>query len=106
MPIVWTFHVCCYSCAQDFIIHRVSAADAYAALMRAPCPHCKAHPSYRRSHRLSYLQSVNVPYRKQRGRDVWHWSKHCSHWPAGDYVELNHMPAAEVCNECRALVGS
>jgi len=106
MSTVWTCRLCCFSCGKEFIINRVTVSEAYAALRLIPCPHCAAVPSPGHPHRLSYLQAANLPHRKKRGCQVWHFSQYCSHWPDDDYVELDYPPAAEICNECKALVGS
>ena len=44
-----------------------------------------------------------MAYRRARGRDTWHWSPDCSHWPTFDYEEQQSKPATgELCNECRS----
>src|SRR5215813_9390948 len=106
MSKIWTCHLGCFTCGKDFIINRVDAEGAYAAAALIPCPHCGAAPSTDHTHHLNYLQAVNLPYRRQQESQVWHFSEYCSHWPADDYVELDYPPAAEVCNECKALAGS
>jgi DNA-directed RNA polymerase subunit RPC12/RpoP len=106
MSIVWTCHLCCFSCGKEFIINRVTVADASAAAALVRCPHCGAAPDTSHPHRVSYLQSTNLPYRKKTGCQVWHFSQYCSHWPKDDYVEIDYPPAGQICNECRALVGT
>ncbi len=106
MSFVWTAHLRCFACDKDFVVNRVSVADASAAATLIPCPHCGAASTASRPHRLNYLQRAGLPYRRKNGCEVWHFSAYCSHWPLDDFVELDFPPAEEVCNECRALVGT
>jgi hypothetical protein len=106
MSAVWTCSICCFSCDKEFIVNRLSLADAYTALTMFVCPYCWAVPTASQPHRLNYLQSVNSPYRKKRASQVWHYSEYCSHWPHEGYVEIDFPPRGQVCNECRALAGS
>jgi hypothetical protein len=106
MSTVWTCHLSCFKCGKEFIINRVAVADAYAAVVVIPCPHCGAVPASTQPHHLGYLQSVNLAYRKKRGCQVWHYSQYCSHWPDKDYLELDYPPAGEICNECKALAAT
>ncbi|HLM67256.1 MAG TPA: DUF2442 domain-containing protein [Longimicrobium sp.] len=48
-------------------------------------------------------------YRRQRGRNTWHWSPACSQFPAqaSDTEILFIRPlAGEFCNQCHAMAGS
>ncbi len=75
MPVVWTSHISCFSCGKEFIINRVTVADANAAVAVMPCPYCKAVPNSAQPHRVNYLQNVNLPYRRKSGCQVWHCSQ-------------------------------
>ncbi|HEX8098528.1 MAG TPA: DUF433 domain-containing protein [Pyrinomonadaceae bacterium] len=52
--------------------------------------------------RTEIKYSVAV-YRKGMGRDVWHWCRSCTGWPANNYEETSSRPTAGgLCNECHA----
>jgi hypothetical protein len=106
MSVIWTSHLRCASCDKEFIVNRVSLAEVYSVQSLLPCPYCYAAPSLSRPHKLSYIYASNFPYRKSRGGEVWHCSEYCSGWPAEDFIEIEFPPEAELCNECRALVGA
>jgi hypothetical protein len=42
-------------------------------------------------------------YRKAIGSTVWHFSPHCTTWPARNYIESQNPQEDEVCSECTAL---
>jgi len=105
MPAVWTCHLSCADCGKLFIINRVSLDEVFGAQFVLLCPYCNNKPSLDKGHRLIYLCAANLPYRRSKKGDVWHYSEYCSGWPLDDFVELDYPPAAEVCNECRALAG-
>jgi len=104
MPAVWTCHLCCADCGRVFIINRVSLDEVFGAQFALRCPYCDAKPTVERGHRLIDLAAANLPYRKSRSGDVWHYSEYCSGWPLADFIELDYPPAGELCNECKALV--
>ena len=51
------------------------------------------------------LTVANLPFRRASGGAVWHYSEYCSEWPA-DFIESDFPPLAEICNECKTLVGT
>ena len=50
-----------------------------------------------------------MTYRKQNGKEVWHFCRNCTNWPKSDYVESldkpleNKLPAPQ-CPQCIAKV--
>ena len=106
MSAVWTSHLRCFDCGKEFILNRLSLAEVYSAEALLPCPYCQAQPSLSHPHKLSYLYVANYPYRKGRDGDIWHYSEYCSGWPMDDFLEIDFPPVAEICNECKALVGT
>jgi hypothetical protein len=106
MSAVWTCHLRCFDCGKEFILNRVSLDEVFAAEVFFPCPHCLSSASFDHPHRLSYLYVSNLPYRKARNGDAWHYSEYCSGWPMEDFIELDFPPVDEICNECKVIVGS
>jgi DNA-directed RNA polymerase subunit RPC12/RpoP len=106
MSAVWTSHLRCFTCGKEFILNRVSLEEIHNAELFFPCPYCQATPSLQRPHHLNYLYLANVPYRKARDGDCWHFSEYCSGWPLENFLELDYPPEGEICNECKALVGN
>ena len=106
MSVVWTCVLTCFNCEEHFILNRLSIDKAHAAMSAFPCPHCGAKPRAGRGHRVISLSIANLPFRKATDGAVWHYSEYCSQWPADDFLELDFPPRAEICNECRALIGT
>jgi len=106
MSVVWTCVLTCFNCEEHFILNRLSIEKAIAAMSAFPCPHCGAKPRTGGGHRVISLSIASLPFRKATDGAVWHYSQYCSQWPADDFLELDFPPLAEICNECRALVGT
>jgi hypothetical protein len=106
MSVVWTCVLTCFNCEEHFILNRLSIEKAIAAMSAFPCPHCGAKPRTGGGHRVISLSIASLPFRKATDGAVWHYSEYCSQWPADDFLELDFPPRAEICNECRALVGT
>ena len=106
MAVVWTSHLHCFNCGREFILNRVSLSEVTTAKAVFVCPHCGAKPSFFRPHKLAYLYVANLPYRRTRDGDSWHYSEYCSNWPLEDFIEIDFPPTAEICNECKAIVGN
>ena len=106
MARVWTCHFLCFHCDKEFVVNRLSLGEVHAAATLFPCPNCLKVPTETSPHRINYLAAVNLPYRRKTGCQVWHYSEYCSHWPRENFVEIDFPPASEICNECRALVGT
>jgi hypothetical protein len=48
-----------------------------------------------------------MPYRRRKGKDVWHWCVNCSDWPKApvEYDEHQTRPphgSGELCDQCLA----
>jgi Protein of unknown function (DUF2442) len=42
-------------------------------------------------------------YRRQHGKDTWHFCSNCSFWPTSGYDTSNSRPTSgELCNECQS----
>jgi hypothetical protein len=106
MSRVWTAVVSCCHCNERFILNQLSVDKLAAAVAGFPCPHCETTPTFNNPHEVLNLSVANLPFRKPEHDSVWHYSQHCSGWPMDDYLEIDFPPLAEICRECRALVGS
>jgi DNA-directed RNA polymerase subunit RPC12/RpoP len=102
----WMSKFRCFKCAKEFLVDRLSLAEIQAAKAIIPCPHCFEHPSETTPHRMIDLSAANLPYRRKKDGQTWHYSEYCSHWPLADFIEIEFAPAGDICNECKVLVGS
>lgn len=106
MPSRWTTYLRCFKCECEFILNRVSIAEAYTVPRVVPCPYCGAKANAASGagpHKIIFLRATTVPYRRAGNGDAWHYSEYCSSWPRENFVEIDMVPSGEMCNECRAL---
>jgi len=106
MPSRWTTYLRCFKCECEFILNRVSIAEAYTVPRVVPCPYCGAKADSGGGvgpHKVIFLRATTVPYRRGGDGDAWHYSEYCSAWPKENFVEIDMVPSGEMCNECRAL---
>jgi hypothetical protein len=106
MSRVWTCHLGCCNCGKEFIVNRLALVEAYTAIALFPCPHCLKAPAAFTHHNMNYLYASKSPYRKISSGQTWHHSEYCSQWPVENFLEIEFTPEAEICNECKVLVGN